>query len=287
MPSLFAGTDELICEALRIQSRKQLKNRSPRTVALSDEGAIRLLSDLYERIAGNIPARIVRRSGQLWHCRRATCIADRNPSQETVLEKAVAKLAESGHMPGWFNQCPVASGVAGPRSDQRRAVDLVHLSDDTARLIELKWASDTPVHALFQILEYGLAYILARLRTKELGLDDRPLMYVSHTGLEVVGPRAFFAAAGWSSLFAVLGKALAEFAEQRSGGAWSMSLKACSFPKEFDRVPFTHGSTLNTAPRTGRLTAEFHMVRDAFFPIGAGDHDVAESVSARRSGRGH
>ena len=267
MPSLFGGTDELICKALRIQRRKQLKNRSLRTVTLSDEGAICLVRGLYERIAGNIPARIASRSQQLWHCRRATCIADHNPSQEIVLEKTVTKLAEYGHMPGWFNQCPVASGVAGPCSDRRRAVDLVHLSGGTARLIELKWASDTPVHALFQILEYGLAYILARLHTKELGLDDRPLMHVNHVGLEVAGPRAFFAGAGWPSWFAVLAKALAGFAEQRSGGAWSMSLKACSFPEEFDRVPFTDGSTLNAAFRTGRLTVELQLVRDAFFRL--------------------
>ena len=136
----------------------------------------------------NVPARIEGGSEQLWRCRRATEIADHNRSRETILEKAVANLAEQGHMPGWFNQCPVASGIADPHVNNRRAVDLVHLSGGSARLIELKWTSNTPVHALFQILEYGLTYVLTRLRKGELRLDDRQLMQVRHIGLEVVRP---------------------------------------------------------------------------------------------------
>ena len=181
MASLFAGTDSLICSALGIQRRGQLDDRALRIEALSEEGAIRLVNELYERMVSNVPARMEGRSEQRWRCRRAADIADRNRSQETILEKAVANLAEHGHMPGWSNQCPVASGIADSH-DSRRAVDLVHLSGDTARLIELKWASNTPVHAQFQLLEYGLAYVLARLRKSELRLDDQQLMQVRHTG---------------------------------------------------------------------------------------------------------
>ena len=86
------------------------------------------MNGLYGRMAGNARAGTQRRSEQLWQCRRATDIADHNRSQEIILEKAVANLAEQGHMPGWFNQCPVASGIADPHEDKRRAVDLVHLS---------------------------------------------------------------------------------------------------------------------------------------------------------------
>ena len=263
MPSLFAGTDRLICSALGIQRREQLNDRALPIEPLSEETAARLLSRLYERMAGNVPARIEGRSDQLWQCRRATGIADRNRSQETLLEKAVANLAEQGHMPGWFNQCPVASGIADPHNDNRRAVDLVHLSGDTARLIELKWASNTPVHALFQVLEYGLAYLLARLRKSEFGLDDRQLMHVRHIGLEVVGPRAFFGAGSWLHLFAMLDQTLAGFAQDRSGGAWTMSLEARAFPEEFHDVPLRDGRAVNTRCRTGTLTPEGRMVRDA------------------------
>ena len=263
MASLFAGTDRLICSALGIQRREQLNDRALHIESLSEERAIHLVNGLYERMAGNVPARIEGRSDQLWQCRRATGIADRNRSRETILEKAVANLAEQGHMPGWFNQCPVASGIADPHNDNRRAVDLVHLCSDTARLIELKWASNTPVHALFQVLEYGLAYVLARLRKSELRLDDRQLMHVRHIGLEVAGPRAFFGAGSWPHLFAILDQTLAGFAEDRSDGAWTMSLEARAFPEEFHDVSLRDGRAVNTQCRTGTLTPEGRMVRDA------------------------
>ena len=264
MASLFAGTDRLICSALGIQRREQLNDRALRIEPLSEERAIHLVNGLYERMARNVPARIEGRSEQLWESRRATDIADHHRGQETILEKAVANLAEQGHMPGWFNQCPVASGISDPHNDNRRAVDLVHLCSDTARLIELKWASNTPVHALFQVLEYGLAYVLARLRKSELRLNDRQLMHVRHTGLEVVGPGAFFGVDSWPHLFAILDQTLARFAEDRSGGAWTMSLEARAFPDEFHDVPLPDGKAVNARCRTATLTAEGHMVRDAF-----------------------
>ena len=266
MPSLFADTDKVICSALGIHRREQLMKRAL-VEPLSDETAAYLVNGLYERMAGNVPPRIVGHSDMLWRCRRATHIADHNQSQETILEKAVARLAKDAYMPGWFNQCPVASGIADSDSDRRRAVDLVHLSADTTRLIELKWASDTPVHALFQILEYGLAYVIARLRTSELGLDARPLMHVGHIDLEVVGPCAFFRVNHEPELFAKLGKALTVFANERSGGAWSMSLAARAFPEAFDRVPFPDGKTLKAECRAGGLTAQGRMVRDAFYRL--------------------
>ena len=268
MPSLFAGTDELICSALGIQRREQLGHRSLRIAPLSDEAAASLVNGLYERLADNVPPRIMAKSGMLWKCRRATRIADRNQSPETLLEKVVAGLAKYDHMPGWFNQCSVASGIVSSHSDRRRAVDLVHVSGDTARLIELKWDSDTPVHALFQVLEYGLAYVFARLRMADLGLVDRPLMQVGHVGLEVVGPRAFFEADRQSEpLFGGLGRALSAFARERSSGAWSMSLEARAFPEAFDRVPFGDGREVNAECRTGASTSRGRMVRDAFYRL--------------------
>ena len=264
MASLFAGTDELICSGLGMQRREQLNDRALSIEPLSEETAIRLVNGLYEQMAGNAAAGTHVRSEQVWQCRRATDIANHNRSQETVLEKAVANLAEQGHMPGWFNQCPVASGVADPHEDRRRAVDLVHLSGDSAHLIELKWASNTAVHALFQVLEYGLAYALARLRKSELGLDDRQLLDVRHVRLEVVGPCTFFAASSWSHLFAMLHWAVAGFAEDRSGGAWTMSLEARAFPEDFRDVPLADGEAVKAGCRAATLTAEGGVVRGAF-----------------------
>ena len=277
MPSLFAGTDELICTALKIQRRAQLSDRSLRIAPLTDESASLLVNDLYERMAGNAPARPASRSEKLWHRRHATDIAVQNRSQETMLEKAVAILAGGGHMPGWFNQCPVASGISDPYADRKRAVDLVHISGDTARLIELKWCSNSPVHALFQILEYGLAYTFARLHKRALGLEGLPLMQARHVELDVVAPVVFFAPDNRTGLlarifapdnrlrlFARFDKALAGFAEARSGGEWSMSLGALAFPGSFDHVPFADGRAVMDTCRTTTLTDESRAVRDAF-----------------------
>ena len=278
MPSLFAGTDELICSVLEIQSRGQLNNRALRIAPLPDDKALHLLRNLYEQMAGNVPRRIKGRSAKLWQCRYATDIADRHQSQEMILEKAVALLAKRGHMPGWFNKCPVGSGITDSHSDRSRAVDLVHLSDDTARLIELKWASNTPAYALFQLLEYGLAFVLARLHKRQLGLGKRRLMHVRKIALQVVGPRVFFRETSWPQLFTSLGRSVESFAEERSGGAWSMSLQACTFPKEFTRVPFLDGRAAKTGCRTGPLTNEGRMIRDAFLRLAPAPTELPDRV---------
>ena len=278
MPSLFAGTDELICSVLEIQSRGQLNNRALRIAPLPDDKALHLLRNLYEQMAGNVPRRIKGRSTKLWQCRYATDIADHHQSQEMILEKAVALLAEGGHMPGWFNQCPVGSGITDSHSDRSRAVDLVHLSDDTARLIELKWASNTPAYALFQLLEYGLAYVVSRLLKGQLGLGDRRLMHVRNIVLQVVGPRAFFRAPSWPQLFTSLGRAVESFAEERSGGAWSMSLQAYTFPEEFTSVPFLDGKSVQSGCRTGSLTNEGRMIRDAFLRLAPAPTELPDRV---------
>ena len=264
MPSLFSGTDKLICAALGIQRREQLKRRALHIEPPPDETAARLVNELYERMKSNVPPRIVSRSEMIWHCRRATRIADLSLSREKMLEKAVAILAERGHMPGWFNQCPVAAGIADPYKDNKRAIDLVHLCSDTARLIELKWAGGTPLHALFQVLEYGLAYALARLHRSGFGLHKRPLMHARHVGLEIAGPSAFFAADGWPQFFTAFDKAIAGFAKEHSGGCWSMSLAARVFPENFDVVPFPDGKAVNEQCGTDGLSAEGRKIVDAF-----------------------
>ena len=146
----------------------------------------------YRRMMDNFSGMAAMPSKMLRCCRRAKEIRDDNRNPETILEKAVAILADKGRMPDWFNQCPVASGITNSSKDQRRAIDLVHLSSRKARLVELKWCSNTPVYALFEVLEYGLAYVFARLHARELHLERRRLMQVDQVELEVVGPRGFF-----------------------------------------------------------------------------------------------
>ncbi len=271
MPSLFDGTDKLICDALGIQYRKHLNQRSLRIEPFSEEKACSLIHGLYDQMMINFSGEPVSQSEKLWSCRRATKICDDNDSQEKILEKAVAILAEEGHMPEWFNQCPVASGITDPGKDRSRDVDLIHLTGLNARLIELKWASDTPAHALFQILEYGIAYVFARLHMRKLYLEERHLMRVEKIGLEVVGPREFFVNEKRLDMFDRMDKSVGKFAAEKTGGTLSMSLHALSFPAEFDRIPFKDGREVKKSCRNSTLSTEGAKVRDAFsrlVPVG-------------------
>ena len=173
-------------------------------------------------------------------------------------------------MPGWFNQCPVATGIADPHADRKRCVDLVHLCGHMLRLVELKWwserRSDTLPFALFEVLEYGLAYLLARLHKRKLRLEARPLMQdsVHHVRLEVVAPREFFRGTSRDrDLFSRMHNALAGFAKAQTNGEWSMSLHALVFPDSFGTVPFASGKAVREACARRTLSTEGRAVRGA------------------------
>ena len=104
------------------------------------------IGEIYSRLEANCP-NPASTSQRLWELRRATRISAHNPSEETMLEKAVAMLAARGHMDGWFNQCPTASGIGDSSRDKRRNVDLVHWSTPNrhARLVALKWGATIPL----------------------------------------------------------------------------------------------------------------------------------------------
>lgn len=254
--------------------------------------------EVYDKIVANYPGAPHSKSDALWRLRRATEIRGDNSSPEKMLEKAVAMLAEREHMPRWYNQCPVASGIISSRSDRNSAVDLVECSESRKRVrfVELKWDSDTPHLALQQILRYGVAYIFCRVHRRELPLHYRSLMDARHVSLEVVAPRRFFEGvesvdrmsdiSAWLDQFETaemsvtpimgcesleLGKyiseesqSLDEFARMKTDGFLSMSLNALAFPEDFDRIPFSNGQEVRRKCDTLRLSEEGRMVRDAF-----------------------
>lgn len=225
--------------------------------------------EIYETIHKNCPDPPRSNSDELWKLRRKCDISPASPRRETMLEKAVANLGESCHMPWWFNQCPVASGIVRSSRNKRNAVDLVHWSESTghARLIELKWASDNPRLALQEILRYGVAYIFCRVHRKELPLDGRyfrPIMDAHTIGLEVVAPRKFYRGDSESDRFAKVSRSINDFARSKTDEGLSMSLKALSFPEEFSRIPFKCGKEVLERCFTRELTREGQIVRDAF-----------------------
>lgn len=158
--------------------------RSPGMASLFDgtEG-MDDIAEILGRMKANVP-HPASTSSKLWTLRRATRIASHHRGRETLLEKAVAMLAANGHMPGWFNQCPAASGIGDSSRNRRSNIDLVHWSeaDGHARLVELKWNSDDPSAAMRQILRYGAAHLFCRAY-------QRPAAGQASCGAE--GPRDF------------------------------------------------------------------------------------------------
>ena len=205
-------------------------------------------------------------SEKLWELRHACNISSHNPYPETMLEYAVANLAENGYMPEWFNQCPVASGMNDSSRYRRSCVDLVHWdkANKCARLVELKWESDDPLSAFSQILRYGAAYLFCRGHKGKLKFPAESLieMNVRHVSLEVVAPHSFC-----QDLIARINKPHSEFidngfVDSKINGL-TMSLNVLAFPEGFE-IPFKDGDDVRKKCFTQQLTPEGRAVREAF-----------------------
>lgn len=174
-------------------------------------------------------------------------------------------LAQRGHMPCCFNQCPAASGIFGADRDKHTNVDLVRWSDSEkyANLIELKWKSGDPHAALSQIVRYGMLYLFCRVHRNRLPLRDRPLMNARQVALGVVAPTAYYRGFAGEALLARAGARLAAFAGGKTDGALSMTLHACAFPAHF-QLPFGNGEDARQHCDRDDLTHEAQTIRDAF-----------------------
>lgn len=204
-------------------------------------------------------------SGRLWKLRRRIDIRAHSERKETILEKAVAMLADKGHMPRWYNQCPAASGILAGR-DRKTSVDLVHwdASNKRARLVELKWGSDDPRYALREVLRYGAAYVFCRIHRDDLPLRCRPLMDACHISLEVAAPACFYHCKDFADALDRMQNHLDAFDIGSKIDRLKMSLDALAFPKDFDRIPFANGAETKRKCNTTMLTPKGKIVRDAF-----------------------
>ena len=140
-------------------------------------------------------------------------LAANNTSPELRLERAI--VASCGE--NWSNQMPVASGLVGPASNKRAAVDLVYREDPTTySLIELKVDSDNPLFAAIEILIYGLLFVWSRANQDSLGYDveNQPVLSASDITLSVLAPERYFDGMDLSAFDTVLNRGLAQFGEQ-------------------------------------------------------------------------
>ena len=183
-----------------------------------------------------------------------------------MLEKAVAMLAARGHMQGWFNQCPTASGIGDSLLDRRRNVDLVHWSAPIrhARLVELKWRSNDPSEAVRQVVCYGAAYVFSRMHRDKLPLRDRPVMDARHVSLLVVAPAHYCRATDLPGCLDRARQGLKRFDIGARIDGLSMSLDVLAFPDWFDQLPFANGDDVLANCDRAELTARGKKIRDAF-----------------------
>ena len=205
-------------------------------------------------------------SKELWRLRRATNVADHNRSRETMLERAVAMLADNGHMPGWFNQCPAASGIGDSTRNRHSSVDLAHwrAADSRLSLVELKWDSNSPSEAVRQILRYGAAYLFCRTHRDRLPVGNRPAMSAMHVALRVAAPARYYADESLRDCLFRARDGLGSLPGRTGLSGLSMSLDALAFPEWFDGVPFADGAEARDSCDTPELTEKGRIIVDAF-----------------------
>lgn len=211
---------------------------------------------LFEQVVGNWHGRIPSREN--WRHERRTEIADHNKSPEVVLERAIVTLAELGDLPGWYNQIPVASGLVDARSDKRAALDLARVDGDTTELIELKWASDTPLFALFEVLRYGLALLLSRQNAASFGYSGRPLIDATKLRFVVLAPAQYYAGHNLARFTDIVNSGLRDLSRQRPDFP-QMRLGFMSFPQGFE-LPFQRGSQVNAMRVGGEAIARSQLL---------------------------
>lgn len=241
-PGIFHGTEEIISSFLGLHPGETLKQKST-CLRLSSQPTERpdfetLVSNLYERIERNRSDRIPSREN--WRTERRTTLSKDNRSPEVLLERAIAILGETGILGEWFNQIPVASGLVDDRADKRAAIDLMRLENDRVQFVELKWESDTPAFAAFEILLYGLAYLFCYANREEFGYKDTRLMNIKEVSLRVLAPRIYYDDYDFTWLGQGINESIQTLAGNLSNGELPMDFGFLAFPTEFC-LPFDTG----------------------------------------------
>ena len=205
-------------------------------------------------------------SRELWRLRRATHIACHHRGPETMLEKAVAMLADNGHLPEWFNQCPTASGIGDSSRNRHSNIDLVHWREahGHARLVELKWESNTPFDAVRQILRYGAAYVFCRMHKNRLPVRHAPVMNAREVSLQVAAPTRYYTNSNLQGFLLRVRENLTRFHIGLRMQELSMSLDVLAFPEWFHNVPFADGGEVRAECENAELTEVGRKILAAF-----------------------
>lgn len=196
MPCIFHDMDE-ICELWlgidptwdgttpRYEHEKNLQR-------LCDEGwrrlnGQRLVTELYNS-ANAKWSRACCRSNENWRFSKQTNLGLDNQRPEVALERTMAQITDDN----WANQVPTASGVDDCGSHH---LDLIHRCGLNFTFIELKVASNNPVSAAFQLVQYATVYAFSCNNANGLRYNpgELELLRAERVELVVLAPHDFFA----------------------------------------------------------------------------------------------
>lgn len=252
MPSIFSGMDEIADQYLGLD--ETWRGQSPRFMhretllrlcsgSGADVDGVGLIHELFDQILRNwnmggpkagLP------SSQNWRFEKRTDFSIENTSPEVLLERTIAAVVDPDN---WANQVPVDSGLL---SGSPHWIDLVFRSGTEFSLIELKYASNTPLSAAFQVLRYGLVYAFFRSHAEVLGvnLDATPLLRASKIQCKVLAPVQFYDSYGpdlkWLSDFEKsIQTGLQRFSLEISEAVPEMTFGFEEFPGDFSWTPET------------------------------------------------
>jgi hypothetical protein len=195
--SIFTGVGEIMAEALGVlgigQPPHLVSTTSYRKFDASALDGVDLVARLYSQTTLNwdTGGRSALRNGKTenWRWERQTTYTERNRSKEKVLEKRIVNIP----VDGWVNMIPTASGIMG--SGERQCnVDLAHeCAPDSYEFVELKWGSDTPLYAAYEILRLGVLYLFSRTHRQQLEYSDsNRLLAAKLLRLAVLAPSDYY-----------------------------------------------------------------------------------------------
>ena len=197
--SFFDGFDQIINDALQSTPGFDAKNTAHCNAQISrgcsdtfgEEAVFGVFQQMERNWSNRVPPK--RESQENW---REVCKIDmsaHNPNPEQLLEYGIANLAQLNVLGEWYNQVPVASGYVGSNGNRRSNLDLVHIEGDDATLVELKWASDTPLAALLQVFRYGMSLFFTRVNPELAAMyRTRKLIRAPSVKLAVLAPTIFY-----------------------------------------------------------------------------------------------
>ena len=222
--SILTGIDELVDNWLEVGPKgtpPHYRHRAAANELTSREAPITgtraFLEASYARIHANWLAAInngyTNPSKENWRWKRHPSLGADNNSPELKLERAIVNTCGEN----WSNQMPTASGLTGPATDKRAAVDLVLRDGPTTySLIELKVSSNTPLFAAVEIVKHGLLFVWSMVNQEVLGYEQKlqPILAASTVTLCVLAPTNYYCNFDLTNVAFVLNSGLVEFGEQ-------------------------------------------------------------------------